>query len=174
MCEGAHNEIMGAKLTIKQEKFCNYYIECGNASEAYRRAYNAEKMADKTIWERASRLLLECKVSARVEELRAELKEKSDLKKEDTVRWLADLINFEPAEYLYVKSVNDIPKKYRRLVQSLRPTEDGFLIEFCDKQKAIDQITKMLGWNEAEKHEVGIREPMTSEKAKEIMNKLDL
>ncbi|WFE87228.1 terminase small subunit [Parabacteroides chongii] len=24
-------------LTIKQENFCNYYLECGNASEAYRR-----------------------------------------------------------------------------------------------------------------------------------------
>jgi phage terminase small subunit len=27
------------KLTIKQEKFCNKYLECGNASEAYRYAY---------------------------------------------------------------------------------------------------------------------------------------
>jgi len=32
------------KLTIKQEKFCNLYIELGNASEAYRQSYNCEKM----------------------------------------------------------------------------------------------------------------------------------
>ena len=30
-------------LTPKQEKFCQKYIEMGNASEAYRQAYNASK-----------------------------------------------------------------------------------------------------------------------------------
>lgn len=175
MREGAHSKPMGAnKLTIKQENFCNYYLESGNASEAYRRAYNCERLTDKSVWELSSTLLKNIKVASRVEALREELKEKSDLKKEDTVQWLADLINFEPAEYLYVQSVNEIPKKYRKLVQSLKPTDGGFLIEFCDKQKAIDQITKILGWNEPEKHEVGLREPMTSEKAKEIMTKLNL
>ena len=32
------------KLTIKQEAFARAYVETGNASEAYRRAYNAENM----------------------------------------------------------------------------------------------------------------------------------
>ena len=36
-------------LTIKQENFCNYYIESGNASDAYRRAYSCEKMKDETV-----------------------------------------------------------------------------------------------------------------------------
>ena len=63
-------------LSIKQENFCNYYIECGNASEAYRRAYpSSENWADKTVWERASILLKNNKVLARVEELQKELKD---------------------------------------------------------------------------------------------------
>lgn len=33
-----------ASLTIKQEAFCQAYIETGNASEAYRTAYAADKM----------------------------------------------------------------------------------------------------------------------------------
>lgn len=57
-------------LTIKQENFCLAYIETGNASEAYRRAYNAGKMKEKTIWEKASTLLADGKVAARTEELR--------------------------------------------------------------------------------------------------------
>ena len=36
-------------LTIKQENFCNYYLECGNASEAYRRAYSCSNMKGDTI-----------------------------------------------------------------------------------------------------------------------------
>ena len=32
------------KLTVKQEAFCQNYLELGNASEAYRQAYDAEDM----------------------------------------------------------------------------------------------------------------------------------
>ena len=70
------------KLTLRQENFCNYYLETGNASEAYRRAFVCKKMKDKTIWEKASVLLAKGKVQARVQELQSELKEKSDLSKE--------------------------------------------------------------------------------------------
>ena len=37
------------KLSVKQENFCNFYLESGNASEAYRRAYNCLKMKPETI-----------------------------------------------------------------------------------------------------------------------------
>lgn len=49
-------------LTIKQEKFCNKYLECGNASEAYRYAYNCLKMSDNSVWCNASQLLSDTKV----------------------------------------------------------------------------------------------------------------
>jgi len=38
-----------AGLTIKQEAFCQAYIEKGNASEAYRMAYAADKMKPETV-----------------------------------------------------------------------------------------------------------------------------
>lgn len=43
-----------SELTIKQEKnFCLYHVETGNASEAYRRAYNTDGMKPETINRRA-------------------------------------------------------------------------------------------------------------------------
>ena len=57
------------KLTIKQEKFCNYYLESGNASEAYRRAYSCENMRPETINIRACELLANGKIAVRVKEL---------------------------------------------------------------------------------------------------------
>ena len=46
------------KLTLKQEKFCQEYVKNGgNASAAYRSAYNASKMKDETVWVKASMLL---------------------------------------------------------------------------------------------------------------------
>lgn len=58
-------------VTPKQEAFCIAYIETGNASEAYRRAYSAKGMSLKTINEAASRLASDSKVTARLQELRA-------------------------------------------------------------------------------------------------------
>lgn len=49
----------GRGLTPKQEKFCQLYIELGNASEAYRQAYNCSKMSEESIKVNASKLLNE-------------------------------------------------------------------------------------------------------------------
>lgn len=57
------------KLTPKQEKFCQVYIETGNASAAYRSAYNAENMKDSVIYVKASELLGSGKISVRIDEL---------------------------------------------------------------------------------------------------------
>lgn len=56
-------------LTFKQENFCKYYVDTeGNASEAYRMAYDASKMKAESIWVTACRLLKNSKVSLRIEE----------------------------------------------------------------------------------------------------------
>jgi hypothetical protein len=59
-------------LTPKQEKFCLEYLECGNASKAYRTAYNAAKMKDATVNRKAFELLQGGNVTARIDGLRAE------------------------------------------------------------------------------------------------------
>ena len=58
------------KLTSKQETFCKEYISNGgNATQAYKKAYDCSKMKDKTINENASRLLKDSKVTARLKDL---------------------------------------------------------------------------------------------------------
>ena len=60
-------------LTPKQEKFAqSIALEEMNQSDAYRSAYSCKKMSDKTIWENASRLMADSKVTARIAELRQE------------------------------------------------------------------------------------------------------
>lgn len=59
-------------LTAKQEAFCLAYVETGNASEAYRIAYDVgENTKPETVWRKASELTTSGKVSARVAELKA-------------------------------------------------------------------------------------------------------
>ena len=59
-------------LTPKQERFAQLYIELSNASEAYRRSYNAARMKAETIHVKASQLLGQGKIAVRVAELQSE------------------------------------------------------------------------------------------------------
>jgi phage terminase small subunit len=58
-------------LTPKMERFAIEYVATGNASEAYRRAYDAENMLPTTIHVQASLLLDNDKVAKRVNEEKA-------------------------------------------------------------------------------------------------------
>ena len=66
-------------LTPKQEAFALAYLETGNASEAYRRAYDAEGMKPESINRKAKELIDSGKIAARVEELRAPVREAAQI-----------------------------------------------------------------------------------------------
>jgi len=74
--------------TQRQEKFCQAIIQGHNQSEAYRLAYGVKKATAKTINERASRLMANSKVVARVAELRAPAVKKVQRSYE---KWLAEV-----------------------------------------------------------------------------------
>lgn len=78
------------KLTPKQENFCLAYLETGNASEAYRRAYNAQNMKPESINVNASKLLSDAKIAQRIDELRAPAIAKAQLTVEDLLRELEE------------------------------------------------------------------------------------
>lgn len=67
------------KLTEKQEAFCRAYIETGNASEAYRTAYNAEHMNVASVNKAAQKLLENPQIAPRLQELRAPIIQKHNI-----------------------------------------------------------------------------------------------
>ena len=62
-----------SELNPKQERFCQIYVDTGNASEAYRQAYNS-KAKQESVAVSASRLLSQANVSLRVEQIREALR----------------------------------------------------------------------------------------------------
>ena len=74
------------KLTPKQEAFVRFYIETGNASEAYRRAYNTSKMKPATIKRSAHELLENHNVTATIADLHSKAADKAVLDK----AWVLD------------------------------------------------------------------------------------
>ena len=79
---------MSSALTPKQEKFCQAIVQGYNQSEAYRLAYGVKNATAKTINERASRLMGNSKVVARVAELRAPVIQQVQ---DEYARWLQDI-----------------------------------------------------------------------------------
>jgi len=71
--------IMARGLTPKQESFCKAYIETGNASEAYRRSYNAGNMKPETIHVKACELLKKGNVAVRMEQLQERAQKRHDV-----------------------------------------------------------------------------------------------
>jgi phage terminase small subunit len=80
-----------SKLTIKQEKFILKYFECGNATEAYKHAYNTSKMKDKTINEQASKLLADDKITTRLKELKDNAQKESEWNVQRLIKSHADI-----------------------------------------------------------------------------------
>lgn len=64
-------------LTARQEAFALAYVETRNASEAYRRAYDASGMKPETLSVEACRTLAHAKVAARVMALEEEARERN-------------------------------------------------------------------------------------------------
>ena len=66
-------------LTLKQEAFAKAYLETGNASAAYRRAYNAGNMKEESIWRKAKECMDNGKVAARINQLKGVHQKRHDI-----------------------------------------------------------------------------------------------
>lgn len=77
-------------LTIKQERFCMVYVETGNASEAYRQAYNAENMTQNAVAVEACRILDSPNISLRIKELKSGHTKRHELTIDDLVKQLEE------------------------------------------------------------------------------------
>ena len=95
-------------LTVKQEIFVQRLLEGNTQAEAYRFAYNCENMKDKTIIEKASKLMAQSNIRARYEELKSELKQKMFYtveKANEDLEWIKNKAK-EDIEYRGIKQAN--------------------------------------------------------------------
>jgi phage terminase small subunit len=76
------------KLTAKQEAFAQAIADGLGQADAYRMAYDAEGMKDSTVYSKASILMSDGKIRARVDELKAMVVEKQLWTREMSVKGL--------------------------------------------------------------------------------------
>lgn len=150
-------------LTIKQEKFCNKYLECGNASEAYRYAYDCSNMSNNAVWNASSILLDNPKVTQRIKELQSSFQKRTEITKERVLNELVK-IGFSSIAYMHnswidrveFDQLTDDQKACIKSIQTKvekRSYDDEVCnvemvkIELYDKLAALNSINKMLGFD---------------------------
>lgn len=75
-------------MTAKQEAFAQGIADGLGQADAYRMAYDAEGMKDSTVYSKASIMMSEGKIKARVDELKAQIAEKQLWTREMSVKGL--------------------------------------------------------------------------------------
>ena len=148
-------------LTLKQEKFCHYYVDTdGNASEAYRMSYDASKMKPETIWSAASRLLTNSKVSTRINEIKTLRSKESEIERKTVERVLMDIVLADPDDLYFidpvtgktkVRSPSQLPKRSRNALKKIQNKRGEVTYEFNGKTEAARILGAWNGW-EADKN----------------------
>ena len=137
------------KLTPKQNKFAEEYVNTGNASEAYRRAYDVAKTtSNDVIAVKASELLSNGNISVRVKELQKKESESFQITRKEVAEGYLEII--KAWQYLMDLAAKDsLSKEQKSRFYLLKEMVKG-----SDYRGAYDSLAKMFGLNAPDKQEI--------------------
>lgn len=156
---------MAKDLTKKREDFARLYVEHGDASKAYREAFqSSRKWKNESVHRKAAELLKNVKVLARIEELMKKRAQKLDISQNRVLAEIAAIAfqdvgdlenengtfrgvkNLPPATRKAVKTV-----KYKRYLERTGPGKEGFEevevieLQMHPKLPALEKICEIKG-----------------------------
>jgi phage terminase small subunit len=146
------------ELTPKEEKFCSEYVLLLNATQA---AINAQ-YSKRSARQLAARLLSKDYIQNRVEYLRKNLAETAEI---SALRVLKEheKIAFADAgqlrnEWMSLKDFGELTPEQKAIIQEITTKQTKYgteiKVRLFDKQRALEAISNMLGFNAPEKREV--------------------
>lgn len=153
----------GLELTEQQRRFCKYYVRCLNGSEAYKLAYDLDNDNDNARIT-ASNLLTKINILDYISYLRTNIEEALDLSKLKVVQEhqkmafssIANLHNtwitrkeFDLLTEDEKSCIQEISTKVVKRYEGKEDvgTEEYVKIKLYDKQKSLESISKMLGYD---------------------------
>ncbi len=154
---------MGALKNIRQERFCQKYLECGVAVEAMLHAYPSRKKWKRKAQDNAAYTLLQNReILGRLEELRQKDAQKAEITRESILEELRK-IGFSSladchSDWGEVLDFDKLTADQRAAIKSISARKvkldsgeivENIHIEMHDKIKALERICKMLGYDSA-------------------------
>lgn len=140
-------------LTPKQEGFARAYVECGNATAAYRKAYNASTMKPDSVWRKALEVLQNVKVAARIQQLQEAAAKRHGITVEKVIGKLADIalhdvrkaVKWDAKGTVTLTDSEALDEATAYAISEVSTTANGTRIKFHDKQSALVSLGKHLG-----------------------------
>lgn len=168
---------MERKLTQKQEKFVQGLLKNKSQREAYKAAYDAKNMSDRTIDTKASVLFKNGKVRARFNELRSKVVKRAEQKAiitaEEILREIASIakddlknyLDFEMKEVVAGYEDGEVLREERiaitmkdsktidtKNISEISLGKDGnFKFKLYERDKALYKLAEMFGMDELSK-----------------------
>ena len=137
------------KLTPKQRKFAEEYVNTGNASEAYRRAYDVGPDTKiETIKVNSSKMLTDTNIILTINELKTKEAEAFQITRKEVADGYFKMI--KSWEYLMdLAAKENLTKEQKAKFYLLKEMVKG-----SDYRGAYDSIAKMFGLNAPDKQEI--------------------
>lgn len=149
---------MKRELTLKQERFVQAYLVCGNAVEAYRGAYDCSRMKSTSVDRKAYEVLSNEKVKEVIQAERSATWQRNHIQIDELLSMIADFLKVDISEAFNedggMKNIHDIPKKLRLAISGLESLDftvqgekigDIRKIKLGDKARYVDMLMKHLG-----------------------------
>lgn len=133
---------MPAMENPRHEAFAQAYARTGNASEAFR-ATEPEAEAAENANVNGHKWLINRHIQARVAELRIVMAAECDMTRQEAVDILVRIIRSAPDEAAMDNPLCD-----------LKMSKAGPFACFPDKLRALERLSKMVGWEAPEKKEI--------------------
>lgn len=135
-------------MTEKQKAFCDYYLETGNATEAYKRAYPSCKK-DGTARTNSSKLLTNANISQYIDKRLKEIESERIAKPEEVLQYLTKVLRGEEKDQFGLdatlqdrtKAAELLGKRYRLFVDKVE-TDVNATVNSTQK---LDSILNQLG-----------------------------
>ena len=137
------------KLTPKQRKFAEEYVNTGNASEAYRRAYDVGPDTKiETIKVNSSKMLTDTNIILTINELKTKVAEEFQITRKEVADGYFKMI--KSWEYLMdLAAKENLTKEQKAKFYLLKEMVKG-----SDYRGSYDSIAKMFGLNAPDKQEI--------------------
>ena len=140
---------MSKKLTPKQRKFAEEYVNTGNGSEAYRRAYDvgANTSLD-TIKVNSSKLLADTNILLTIQKLQDKQAKHFEITRSDVAKGYLEIIQAWRS-LMQLASKETLTKDEKQKFYLLKEMVKG-----SDYRGAYDSLAKMFGLNEPDKAQI--------------------
>ncbi len=138
-------------LTPQREAFALAVAGGMTQADAYRKAYPAsKKWKDDSVHNKASALMRDAQVAARVAALKAAVAQETTMERVVIIREIARLATSDPRRIMdekgRVRLLNEMDEDTARSIASCKIDEYGRIeYKFWDKNSALDKAAKMLG-----------------------------